>query len=251
MSMCWRRQTIAPVSKRTKRKSKPKAKRSAGSLARRIASCPPKRARKSAPTCLAASDVLRYEAIALTPVFAGKGKMPESSLIRAAGSFERGNAPHTLEKGKPNVAKDEKGPFFAEYDITIPKAGNYQLDFLEQETGGGTADIWINGVLMMKGAGAVTNRGASPDAGGWSVTGILPFTAGKNVLRLEHKSRFPYFEKLAVAPNPLPTGAPIPKSNVQIARRVRHQSRHSRSLGGGDASRERRAPFGAVRLVRV
>jgi len=173
---------------------------------------------KAGAYLLAASDVLRYESIALTPVFAGKGKMPESSVIRAAGTFERGNAPRTLEKGKPNVAKDEKGPFFAEYDITIPKAGNYQLDFLEQETGGGTADIWINGVLMMKGAGAVTNRGASPDAGGWSVTGILPFTAGKNVLRLEHKSRFPYFEKLAFAPNPLPAGTPIPKSNVQIAR---------------------------------
>jgi hypothetical protein len=167
---------------------------------------------------LAASDVLRYERIVLEPVFMGKGKMPDNSVVLPAAGFARGNAPHTLEKGKPNVPENEKGPFFAEYDVTLPAAGSYQLDFLEQETGSGTADVWINGVLMMKGASAVTNRGASPDAGGWSVSGIFPFTAGKNTLRLEHKSRFPYFEKLAVAPNPLPAGAPIPQSNVQIAR---------------------------------
>ena len=44
----------------------------------------------------------------------------------------------------------------------------------------------------------VENREASPDAGGWSVTGVFPLKAGQNTIRLEHKSRFPYFEALMV-----------------------------------------------------
>ena len=168
---------------------------------------------------LAASDVLRYAQLPLKPVLDMAGKTPGPGVVvRAANTFDRGNAPRQLEKGKPNVPSGEKGPLFAEYDITLPAAGDYQLDFLEEETGEGTADISINGVVMKKGLRAVENRAASPDAGGWSVVGIFPFAAGRNILRLEHKSRFPFFEKLSVAPSPLPKGAPVPKSDVQIAR---------------------------------
>ena len=135
---------------------------------------------------------------------------------RAAGSFDRGNAPRTLEKEKPNVAKGAKGPFYAEFDITVPAAGAYQLDMLEEETGAGTFDIWVNGVLEQRGKGAVQNREASPDAGGWCVAGVFPLKAGTNTIRLEHKSRFPYFEALVV--NPLPRGIEAPKSVDQVAR---------------------------------
>ena len=167
---------------------------------------------------LAASDVLRYEQIALKPVLsAGRSATPDA-IVREASSFERGNAPKKLEKGKTNVVEGQKGPWFAEYDVTVPAAGEYELDMLEEETGGGTADIQVNGVLLKKGAAPVENRAASPDAGGWSVTGIFPLTAGLNTLRLEHKSRFPYFEKLLLAPNPLPKGSPTPLSNIQISR---------------------------------
>ena len=76
----------------------------------------------------------------------------------------------------------------------------------------------VNGVLMKEGAPPVQNRAASPDAGGWSVTGIFPLAAGPNTLRLEHKSRFPYFEKLLLTPNPLPKGSPVPLSNIQVSR---------------------------------
>jgi len=168
---------------------------------------------------LAASDVLRYEQIALTPVLSAGKSAPPGTILREAASFERGNAPKKLEKGKPNVVEGQKGPWFAEYDITVPAAGEYELDVLEEETGGGTADIVINGLLMKQGLAPVENRAASPDAGGWSVTGIFPFTAGHNTLRLEHKSRFPYFEKLLLTPNPLPKGTPTPLSNIQISRK--------------------------------
>ena len=168
---------------------------------------------------LAASDVLQYARIPLKPTLDAAGKTPGPGVVvRTAGSFDRGNAPRKLEKGKPNAPSGEKGPFFAEYDVTLVAAGDYQLDMLEEETGEGTADISVNGALMKKGARAVENRAASPDAGGWSVAGIFHFAAGRNTLRLEHKSRFPYFEKLSIAPSSIPAGMPVPKSNVQIAR---------------------------------
>jgi cytochrome c553 len=164
---------------------------------------------------LAASDVLRYLQIPLKP--ADAGKIPGAE-VRTAGSFDRGNAPRQLKKGEIKVPSGEKGPFFAEYDVTVARAGNYQVDLLEEETGNGTADILINGTLMKKGAKPVENRAASEDAGGWSVAGIFPFTAGRNTVRLQHKSRFPYFEKLSVAPSSLPAGTPAPKTNIQVAR---------------------------------
>ena len=146
---------------------------------------------------LAASDVLRYEQNPLVPVLSGGKSAPTGATTREASSFERGNAPKKLEKGKPNTVEGQKGPWFAEYDVTVPAAGEYELDMLEEESGAGTADVLVNGVLMKEGAAAVQNRAASPDAGGWTVTGIFPLNAGKNTLRLEHKSRFPYFEKIA------------------------------------------------------
>jgi cytochrome c553 len=166
----------------------------------------------------AASDVLRYEQIPLAPVLNAGRSAPAETIIREASSFERGNAPKKLEKGKPNTVEGQKGPWFAEYDVTVPGAGEYELDMLEEESGAGTADVLVNGVLLKEGAAPVQNRAASPDAGGWSVTGIFPLNAGKNTLRLEHKSRFPYFEKLLVTPNPLPKGTATPLSNIQISR---------------------------------
>jgi len=183
--------------------------------------------RKTGAYLLAAGDTLRFEQVHLKPVAAESktsSKPPANALIRTAASFDRGNAPRPLEKGEAktpaNTGRAGRGApvLFAEYDIAVPTAGDYQLDLLEEETGSGTVDVWINGVLEKRGAGPVTNREASPDAGGWSAAGIFQLVAGKNTIRLEHKSRFPYFESLLIAPSPLPPGTETPRSPVQVAR---------------------------------
>ena len=166
---------------------------------------------KTGDYLLAADAVLRDRAIQLAPIGA------QASLRREAGSFDQGNVARQVRSGEANTPENAEGPFFAEYAVEVPAAGDYQLDFLNQETGKDTADIHINGVLMMQGAEAVSNRAASPDAGGWTVAGVFQLSAGKNTIRLEHPSRFPYFEAFGVAPSRLPAGKAAER--VQIARR--------------------------------
>jgi hypothetical protein len=167
---------------------------------------------------LAAAAVERSEQIRLRPVLQEAGMSPAvATVVRESGSFERGNVSRKPAKGQENIA-EQKGPFFAEYDLVIAGPGEYQIDFLEEEKGAGTADLWINGQLVKRGAEPIQNRAASPDAGGWAVAGIFPLVAGKNTLRLEHKSRFPYFEKLLVGPSSLAKGVPVPRTPVQLAR---------------------------------
>ena len=170
------------------------------------------------------------------------------TLQRTSESFERGNVTRKLEKGSANTPEESKGPYFAEYDVTAPAGGRYQLDVLEQETGSGTADIHINGVLESAGQGAVTNREASPDAGGWSVAGVYELKAGKNVIRLEHKTRYPYFEALHADAVRGRGGAEIRSAGSAA---VWRESRLSGSVGGGDAPREGRAAFRAAAAVRL
>jgi hypothetical protein len=158
---------------------------------------------------LAARDYERDAKIQVAPVEEEKG-----ATVRTAVSFDSGNIPKTLEKGKANTPKDSKGPYFAEYQIEASAKGLYQLDVLNQEKGSGTADLWVNGVWMKQGAGPVQNRAASPEAPGWSYLAIVPLEKGINRIRLEHASRFPYFEKLLVARH---TGKETPKTTVQIA----------------------------------
>jgi len=158
---------------------------------------------------LASSRVKHDEEMRLAPVESAPG-----AIVRASGGFDAGNVPRVLEKKKPNAPKDGKGPYFAEYRITVEAAGDYQLDVFEEEKGAGTADIWVNGVWMKRGADPVQNREASPEAGGWSVIAVVPLRGGLNTLRLEHASRFPYFEKLLIARN---TVERTPRTVVQIA----------------------------------
>ncbi len=157
----------------------------------------------------AARELESYSKIRIAPIETESG-----ATVLPAASFVSGNAPKLLERGKPNVPKDSKGPYYAEFEVVAKSAGNYQIDILNEEKGFGTADIHVNGIWMKAGAGPVQNRAASPDAPGWSYVAIVPLQAGKNTLRLEHASRFPYFEKLLVAKHTL---AQTPLTIVQVA----------------------------------
>ena len=174
---------------------------------------------------LAATEALEGEAITLSPAWEEGEPIRPDWVVRQAAGFDRGNVSQEINKGKKNIPEadgdseeSDKSDYFAEYDIEVAADGLYQIDFLNQEKGDGTADIYVNGLLMKSGLEPIQNRAASPDIGGWWATGIFPFKAGNNVLRLEHKERFPYFEKLLLAPNPLPENVRPPKTHDQLSR---------------------------------
>ena len=174
---------------------------------------------------MAAGDLLEFTKTALPPLLPEDGVTPPSGwILRPASDFNRGNVNRKLEKGKDNVPEkpdtEDAGriPYFAEYDFELASPGNYQVQLLEIEAGKGTADLLVNRVLMRTGLEAIENRRPSPDSAGWSVAGVFPMVAGKNTIRLEHKQLFPYFEKLLIAPNPLPADRSVPKTRDQVAR---------------------------------
>ncbi|MBL8227629.1 MAG: DUF1549 domain-containing protein [Bryobacterales bacterium] len=163
---------------------------------------------------LASHEVAESQRVPLKPV----ASPPPSAIVREAGTFDQGNVPKQLEKKKPNTSKEAKAPHYAEYRIRIATAGDYQIDIAEEEKGRGTADLRIDGELVKRGEPPVENREASPEEGGWSALGVFPLKAGENVIRLEHRARFPYFERLRIAPSPFTAGKPAPRTTVQIAR---------------------------------
>ncbi|MFN7937025.1 MAG: DUF1549 domain-containing protein [Bryobacteraceae bacterium] len=168
--------------------------------------------RKVGAYLLAAHEVRETAPLSVLP--AGAAVLVE----REASSFDAGNVAKPVEPKKTNVPKGGKGPFFAEYKIAVEKTGDYQIELRDEERGAGTADLYIAGVMVKKGEGAVQNREASPDAGGWAPLGIFRLEQGENVLRLQHKNRFPYFARMRVAASPLPAGTHAPRTLVQIAR---------------------------------
>jgi len=161
---------------------------------------------------LASAEAQRDAAIRIAPLEKESG----AAIVKMAGMFDAGNAPRILEKKRPNINKDVKGPYFAEYVVHVPESGVYQMDIFDEEKGSGTADLWLNGEWVKQGEPPVENREASPEAGGWTYVAMLELRKGANTIRLEHASRFPYFQKFLLAKNTLPHA---PQTRVQIARR--------------------------------
>ena len=115
-----------------------KAKRSARCPTGKTRSLRRKGARRSAGICwLRSMRCATKRSTSVRPHMTGGAP----TLQRTSESFERGNVTRKIEKGSANTPEKSKGPYFAEYDVTVPAGGRYQLDVLEQETGSGTADI--------------------------------------------------------------------------------------------------------------
>ncbi len=169
---------------------------------------------------LAADEVLSSRDLKIDPILSAGEAVSETvgTILRDSGEFDRGNVVRKLVKGDKNAVAKGKGPFYAEYDVTVGTGGDFQLDFKALATESGTADILINGLLMKSGQPAVNNRVPSASTDGWSVAGIFPLETGENTIRLEHLSRFPYFESLAIAPSRLAESADTPKTEARAAR---------------------------------
>ena len=136
---------------------------------------------------------------------AGKG------LLFEAEDFDRGN----VSVDRSNYGKDigiisdpggQKN--FAEYDIELPAAGNYQIELRYAALRKRPGQILLNGKVLQPEALNKTTGGWMPEHQKWIVEGLYRLEAGKHALRIQSEPLMSHIDKVLIIEAPLPkTGA--------------------------------------------
>jgi Protein of unknown function (DUF1549)/Protein of unknown function (DUF1553)/Planctomycete cytochrome C len=159
------------------------------------------------------------------------GGLPEEDRKKIAGlqliemeSFALGNvAKHTTGYGEGIGVLVNQGqlPNFAEYDVSVEKAGTYQLEFRYAAAGSRPCKVLVNGMVVIDGVAGKVTGSWNPDTQTWFVEGFIELKAGQNMIRIERADAFPHLDKLLIAPamgagsgDPRPT-ATVTMSNQQ------------------------------------
>lgn len=145
---------------------------------------------------------------------------PARQLIEAE-NFDRGNLIKdftTYGKGI-GVIINEKTPDFAEWDITVPAAGSYQVELRYASAEERPVHLLLNGKVVRESVAGQNTGSFQPDGQRWEVAGLFRFHAGKNTLRIERESYIPHFDKLLIVPAAavVAPNAPLPHSSEEIA----------------------------------
>ena len=145
-------------------------------------------------------------------------KPGERRLFLEAESFVRGNALRDTDNyGKEiGVIHTGNAPTDAEWDITVPNAGTYQLEVRYAAEESRPVKILLNDSLVRNDAAGTATGGWFPDNQKWEPQAIVTLKAGKNVLRIERNGAIPHIDKLAFIP--VSAGANVMKTANQIAK---------------------------------
>jgi cytochrome c553 len=149
-------------------------------------------------------------------------KPGERRMIIEAENFNRGNVIRdftTYGKGI-GVIINETPPDFAEWDITVPAAGPYQVEFRYASNEERPVRLLLNGKLVNASTAGQNTGSFQPDGQRWEVQGVYVFHAGLNTLRMEADNVIPHFDKLLVEPLADAAGSPgqaPPKTAEEIA----------------------------------
>jgi hypothetical protein len=120
----------------------------------------------------------------------------ENSIVWEAEKFQRG----TLEVETTNYGKDvgvllQQG--YAEYDIDIAVAGDYQLELLYAAVDSRPMVLSINGTVVDSDVASHTTGTWFVDSQTWFVEGIFELSMGKNVIRLAREGGpVPHVDKI-------------------------------------------------------
>jgi hypothetical protein len=137
---------------------------------------------------------------------------PPDAIVVEAEAFARGNVKResTGYGEKIGVIYNEGAlPNFAEFDVDLATAGDYQLDVRYAAAEARPIKILINGVVRRSDAAGRVTGTWYPDSQTWFAEGIYRFHAGANTIRLERSEPFPHIDKFAIRPAPR-TGQPRP-----------------------------------------
>ncbi|MDP6893629.1 MAG: DUF1549 domain-containing protein, partial [Verrucomicrobiota bacterium] len=135
-----------------------------------------------------------------------KGK----GLLFEAEDFDRGNV--TVDRsnyGKDiGIISDPGGQKnFAEYDIELPIAGNYQVELRYAASLARPGQLLMDGKVIQPEAVSNITGGWQPEHQKWNVEGVYHFEAGKHVLRIQSEPMMSHIDKVLII------NAPLPKTN--------------------------------------
>lgn len=135
---------------------------------------------------------------------------PDNVQILEAENYQRGNAIKLNSgygEGIGVILSNGNGEWAAEYDVTVPAAGLYQIETRYAAAGSRPTQLSLNGqVVKPDGLKEVTGSW-NPDTQRWHIEGTFEFKAGGNVVRLYRQPPLPHIDKLLIARITVPTVA--------------------------------------------
>jgi len=146
------------------------------------------------------------------------GTAPADAIVHEAENFTVGNVSKDTDgfgKGIGVLVNRGDLPNHTEYEITVGKAGSYQLDLRYASGDPRPIRVYANGSLVLSNAAGKVSGGFYPQHQKWFSEGIIELQAGKNLIKFERESYFPHIDKLLLRPRP---GLPPSEGLDAIAR---------------------------------
>ncbi len=192
---------------------------------------------------LAAREIARQpgaRSLAETPAKPG-----EMRLMIEAESFARGNALRDTDNYGKGIGVIHTGnaPTHAEWDISVPSAGTYQLELRYAAEQSRPVKILLNGAAIRSDAAGSATGGWFPDNQRWEPQAVVALKAGKNVLRIERSDAIPHIDKIALIP--VSSGAGAIRTAEQIAKEFGVHVEIAKIWANALASSSKDALFGA------
>ena len=128
--------------------------------------------------------------------------LPDGVQIVEAENYQRGSALKLSTgygEGIGVILSNGNGEWSAEYDITVPAAGPYQIETRYAAAGSRPTRLSLNGAVIKPDAFKEVTGSWNPDTQSWHIEGSFDFKAGINVLRLYRHEPLPHIDKLLVA----------------------------------------------------
>lgn len=127
---------------------------------------------------------------------------PEGVQIIEAENYQRGNALKLSTgygEGIGVILSNGNGEWNAEYDVTVPTAGLFQIESRYAAAGSRPTQLSLNGQVIKPEALKEVTGSWNPDTQRWHIEGTYEFKAGINVIRLYRQPPLPHIDKLLIA----------------------------------------------------
>lgn len=148
-----------------------------------------------------AQEILRNEKAThtLQPIIAKPEEpLPPGAILVEAEDFLQGNVLKDRDgfgKGIGVLVNAGKYPNVTEYEVSITKAGAYQMDIRYASNDPRPIRLYINDALVSAQATGKITGGFDPESQKWLAEGVFALKAGKNRIKFERDNYFPHIDK--------------------------------------------------------